>query len=185
MDTTLIEEWRPVALVEFSQFYEVSSLGRVRSLDRISRTKGDGKLFRPGRILRLQVNTRGYPCAYLRAVPHVRNATVHRLVACAFIENPLGLSEVNHIDLNKTNNAVTNLEWTSRLSNYLHAAENGAMKRFIRTLSDEDVKAIRDMVANSGRTNASIAADFGINPSTVSRIWNGLRRDRDHEPYEP
>lgn len=90
--------------------YIVSSLGRVRSYKR-----GKELELRPG------INSRGYLCVALDG----KSVCVHRLVAETFIENPDGYIEINHIDGDKTNNCVTNLEWCDRSHNLKHAYDNG------------------------------------------------------------
>ena len=174
MDTTIIEEWRPVAISEFSTSYEVSNLGRVRSLDRLRRCRGIGVSRIKGRIMRINVSQRGYPSICLRAKPVMRFVSVHRLVAMAFVPNPENLPEVNHIDLVKTNNAATNLEWVSRLDNYLHAASLGIMP-FKRALTDGAIFAIKRLY-DEGFTQSQIARRYGIDKSTVSRLVWGKRR---------
>lgn len=111
----IIEEWRPVPLDVFAAFYEVSNTGRVRSLDRLSRSKGEGRMQRFGQEMKARANYRGYLCVYMRAGKLEKNATIHRLVAGAFIKNPDNLPEVNHIDTIKANNTATNLEWMAKI----------------------------------------------------------------------
>lgn len=105
------EIWRPV--VGYEGLYEVSSYGRVRSLDRYdSRNQ-----FREGKILKNRDNGNGYLLCGLSKNGIVKNKYIHRLVAEAFIERPDGLYEVNHKDENKKNNIVDNLEWCDRKYN--------------------------------------------------------------------
>lgn len=177
MDITHIEEWRPITVAEFSNSYEVSNLGRIRGIARFRRNRSNViSPVRP-RIMKLRKGNRGYVTIFLRVgTPQkiARCFPVHRLVAMAFIPNPLGLPEVNHLDLDKANNRAENLEWISRLNNYLHAAAAG-VARFKRTLTDEDVTTIREMCL-SGLAQAEIARRYGVNQSTVSRIAGGKRR---------
>lgn len=162
MAITIIEEWRPVPIDGFAEFYEVSSTGRVRSL-------------RKAVDLTLRVGNRGYVTAWLQVGKMIRNATVHRLVAGAFIPNPDGLPEVNHKDFIRTNNSVGNLEWVSRLGNFLHADAAGRAK-FSRKLTDHDVAEIRRL--GDSLSQVEIADRFALNSSTVSRILRGLLRRR-------
>lgn len=95
------EQWKDIA--DFDN-YEVSDLGRVRN----KKTK---------RILRLGKDTGGYVQVKLYNDGIKKSIKVHRLVAGAFIPNPLNLPEVNHLDTNRTNNSVDNLEWCNRQYN--------------------------------------------------------------------
>ena len=95
--------------------YEVSNLGKVRN--------SSGKVIKPWR------QTNGYISVDLHQDGIKRSFRVHRLVAEAFIPNPESKKEVNHIDGNKDNNAVSNLEWTTHQENMSHAFENGLRSR--------------------------------------------------------
>ena len=90
------EQWRPV---DGFEGYEVSSLGRVKSLK-----------YGKEKILKLQ-KVKGYLLVALYRNGKVKQLYVHRLVATAFLPNPMGLPEVNHRDEVKTNNIVDNLEF--------------------------------------------------------------------------
>ena len=96
-----MEEWRDVK--GFEGLYQVSNLGRVRSLNYLHTGKE--------RVLKQCKNNHGYQQVTLYKDGKVKKGKVHRLVAEAFIPNPDGLPCVNHIDECKTNNIVTNLEW--------------------------------------------------------------------------
>ena len=112
----MTEIWKDILGHEGS--YQVSNLGRVRSLDREC---WNGHVFfvKKGRVLQLKPSTSGY-----MRVSLVRNndAYVHRLVAAAFHPNPDGLPQVNHKDENKLNNTADNLEWCTSLYN-MHYGE--------------------------------------------------------------
>lgn len=97
------EIWRPIE--GYEGLYEVSSYGRVRSLDMYVRCKS--YRLHKGKVLSPIINTNGYLFVGLQG----KRFSVHRLVAQAFIPNPQGLPQVNHIDENKSNNNVDNLEW--------------------------------------------------------------------------
>lgn len=101
----MIEEWRTV--VGYEGLYEVSSYGRVRSLDRYVKSSYGAYRLHKGKVLSPGVRPDGYLVVSLQE----KMFRVHRLVAGAFIPNPDGLPAVNHIDEDKTNNRVDNLEW--------------------------------------------------------------------------
>lgn len=93
--------------------YSVSNLGRVRR-DRHYVNYIDGRVvFYPERLLVPQKTRHGYMSVKI----HNKHYYVHRLVAQAFIPNPKELQEVNHIDENRINNVVTNLEWCTHQYN--------------------------------------------------------------------
>lgn len=107
-----MENWKPV--VGYEGLYEVSDLGRIKSL------RGDG------RILKEQKTRTGYCQVWLyNGMPHQngrkgKNYQVHRIVAEAFLENPNGLPEVNHINEDKSDNRAENLEWCTHIENSRH-----------------------------------------------------------------
>lgn len=118
------EEWRPV--VGFEESYEVSSYGNVRSKTRtIKISTKTGKSYnqtRRGEPIKAFDDGHGYMHIRLRKDNKTYNTKVHRLVAKAFIPNPDKLPEVNHINGDKQDNRIENLEWVSASSNCLHAA---------------------------------------------------------------
>lgn len=102
-----IEEiWKPVA--GYEELYAVSNLGRVKSLN--YNHTGKEKILKP-------FKTNGYLLVGLSKKGKVKRFLVHRLVASAFIPNPKGLPEINHLDENKANNVATNIEWCDRWRN--------------------------------------------------------------------
>ena len=109
------EEWRPID--DYEGLYEVSSLGRVRSI-------------RKGIILKPEVVRGGYLQVGLHKKGKVKGFKVHRLVAQAFIPNPEGLPEINHIDEDKTNNLVDNIEYCDSKYNCNYGTRN---ERIVQT----------------------------------------------------
>lgn len=107
----LKEIWKPI--VNYEGYYEVSNLGNVRSIDRIVKTKKDTVKIIKGKQHKLTLTKSGYISVTLYKDSKQKSFRVHRLVAEAFIPNPNNFSQVNHIDENKSNNCVTNLEWCS------------------------------------------------------------------------
>lgn len=102
------EIWKPIK--GYEGLYEVSNLGRVRSLDRcVVYANGQVHIHR-GKILRPGISN-GYMQVHLCKCGDMKQPLVHRLVADAFIPNPENLPQVNHKDENPSNNEVSNLEW--------------------------------------------------------------------------
>lgn len=106
------EFWRPV--VGWEGYYEVSNLGRVKSIARIVR-RGNSKLPIGERILRQAIDTHGYYCVVLCDKQNNRRRTtsVHQIVARAFVGNPQNKEYIDHINTIKTDNRVTNLMWVT------------------------------------------------------------------------
>lgn len=117
------EEWRDI--IGYEGLYQVSNLGRVRSLDRTF-IRSDGRLHnKQGRILTPGKNPRGYLFVNLSDINHKITPTrIHRLVVQTFIPNPECLPQVNHIDENKLNNSITNLEWCTNSYNTSYGTRN-------------------------------------------------------------
>ena len=120
----MTEIWKDV--VGYKGLYQVSNLGRVKSLPKYD-CKGR---FHPEKIKSQVNNGTGYMVVNLKHDGKQQMRTVHRLVAEHFIPNRLELSEVNHIDGDKTNNCSNNLEWCTRSENVRHAVDTGLHTKF-------------------------------------------------------
>lgn len=113
----MTEQW--VDIAGYEGFYQVSSLGRVKTVERYEAERN--RIIRER--IRVPVAVHGYLyCELWKNGKHKRYA-IHRLVATAFIPNPDGRPQVNHLDGDKTNNSVTNLEWCTASENERHAYE--------------------------------------------------------------
>lgn len=112
-----VEIWKPVK--GFEGLYEVSNLGRVKSIER-NGTKGI--------VLKQHIDRYGYMKVVLHKNDRPHYFTAHRLVASAFLNNPEGKKTVDHIDCNRTNNCVDNLRWTTMHENLLHSHRLGRQK---------------------------------------------------------
>lgn len=137
----------------FEGLYLISNLGTVISLP-----KGDGNGNRR-RVLKTD-NTRDYYCVSLCKNSKVTRKFNHRLVAETFIPNPENKPQVNHIDLDKFNNSVSNLEWVTPSENSTHAYNNGAYTK-AQFLSKKACAKIR--LTNHLKTSKRILGNRFIN----------------------
>lgn len=116
-----MEVWKDIK--GYENLYQVSSKGRVRSLDRYVNNKG--KLdFRKGKILTTSNRKNGYLSVSLSKDGVITTHSVHRLVATAFIPNPNNSPMINHRDENPSNNRVENLEWCTHKYNMNYGTIN-------------------------------------------------------------
>lgn len=113
-----MERWKTVD--DYKNLYEVSSYGRIRSLDRFDRL---GRITW-GKVLSPTNNGNGYYSVMLCKPNSKRRCYVHRLVATAFVDNPNSFLEINHKDMNPGNNRASNLEWCSRKYNVNYGDHN-------------------------------------------------------------
>lgn len=170
------EIWKPVK--DFEGLYEVSNLGRVRSLPKPINYKGIKTVLYKGKVLKGSQDKAGYIHVILHknTKPYVR--LVHRLVAVAFIPNPNNYREVNHINANKTDNRVENLEWCTCQQNKDHAVKNGLTaigeRNSAHKLTETEVKKIRaEYVKDSHDFNTwSLAKRYGVSQTTIRMIVN-------------
>ena len=120
------ELWR-----EFPEFHglHVSTFGNVY-LDGYSLKDNMGRnLLFPSRAIKPHVNYKGYYCIKFSYKRKIYRYRLHRLVAMTFIQNPERKLEVNHLDGDKSNNSVWNLEWATRIENQMHARNIGLIKK--------------------------------------------------------
>lgn len=132
-----MEVWKDIR--GYEGIYQISNLGRIKSLHRDCRN---------GRILNPAKNNSGYLRVALSNNGKIRYDSIHRLVAEAFISNPKKLPEVNHIDGNKLNNSVENLEWVTKGENQIHAYKTG-----LRKITERQREALRTKYKNAVNTN--------------------------------
>lgn len=163
------ETWKTIP--GFEGYYEVSNLGRVRSLNRTVTSSRGKQYIKRGRIRKPILNdTTGYYAVVLCGEKTKKTMTVHRLVAMSFLENPQNYNCVNHKNENKRDNRVENLEWCSKAYN------NNFGSR--KTASDKPVVA-KHMITGERAVfqNARMAAKkTGANYKNISACCRGKRR---------
>lgn len=162
LTTAAVEEWRPVK--GFDGLYEVSNHARVRSLDRISRSKHrNGKSFTrkvKGHIITQRVNKNGYLTVRLSKDGERKKYLVHRLVAIAFVPNPYELPFVNHKDDTPKNNMPDNLEWCTHLYNMAY--------------KDKRLRSVLKQIMGAEKNRAMTVADLIAKLRTLDKdrpIW--------------
>ncbi|NDB81369.1 MAG: hypothetical protein EB127_01275 [Alphaproteobacteria bacterium] len=168
-----IEEWKSCPGYECS--YEVSNFGNVRSIDR---TCGSRPGVTKGKLLKPFINRHKYLEVNLFENSKSTPKIIHRLVAKAFIPNPESKPQVNHIDGNKLNNRVDNLEWMSNSENQKHAyslglqpsraGENNSKAK----ITDKDVTLLKELY-NSGKSVVEISKLTEISVSSARQIIYG------------
>lgn len=127
MNELMVSEiWKDIP--EYKGLYQISNLGNVRSLSRIVKGYKSNYLIST-RNKKKTINSVGYEIVGLWKNNIQNIALIHRLVANAFIENPNNYPEINHIDGNKANNDISNLEWCSGSMNVQHAYNTGLSSR--------------------------------------------------------
>ena len=156
------EEWRDIA--GYEGLYQVSNLGRVKSLDHYS-SNGVTDILYKGRVIH-QSSHNGYMIVHLCKNNKVETVSVHRLVALAFIPNPLHESQVNHIDGNKSNNDFSNLEWCSQRENVLHGVKTGLRNLKIprskyKYIYEQHLK---------GKSYRTLAEEFNVGKTRIYQI---------------
>ena len=173
------ELWKPFPGYESTHM--ISSLGRVRSLDRyVNCARGEsGKRLARGKLLRTTPGSVGYPKVQL--TNRGKTIAVHRAVATAFIPNPYSLPQVNHMDGVKTNCVAENLEWVTGSQNMLHCHANGLQRMNPQIGADHpsarSVIAFNTLGEEVGRWGSvsDCARDMGIRRNSIFRVLWGKR----------
>ena len=149
--------------------YQVSNLGRVRSVDRWRANRSNGYI-QKGQILKANLD-HGYERVNLYKNGKMKHCRVHRLVAQTFLENPFGKEQVNHIDGNKRNNRLDNLEWCTPKENNQHAIDN---KLKSLESSNKEIYCFQN-----GKTYKSLtlaAKELGLYKSNICKVCKGKRK---------
>jgi hypothetical protein len=163
------EIWKDIK--GYEGMYQVSNLGRVKSLKRKGRRRDT--------IMKGVVGNRGYRIIVLRNNKHRQQIVAHRLAAIAFIPNPENKKEVNHKDFDKLNNHVDNLEWCTPKENTRHALYNGRMnwdnavrgeKHGRSKFTEDQVKGIKSHLRDGIKNQRQLAIEYNVSITTIYNI---------------
>lgn len=173
--TTDVELWKPV--VGYEGLYDVSSYGRVRSLDRVVTHSRCGDTRLRGQIMNLTENRTGYLRVRLCEDGVARTLRVHRLVLTAFVGEPFKGAVCLHLDNNRQNNHVSNLRWGTSSENNMQMRKEGRGSRGEtcgRTkLTEKQVLEIRRLYAAGGVLQRELGLLFNVSSQAISHIISG------------
>ncbi len=184
-----MEIWKDIN--GYEGYYQISNQGNVRSVDRF-----DGVHDRKGTIIRHGLKQNGYLQVGLRKHGTRKWFGVHRLVAIHFIKNPDNKPQVNHIDGNKQNNTVENLEWVTEKENQNHAARIGLRDNMPKGekhanygkygANSRSAKPVIRRDPKTGETKLYkakiLAKDEGFDVTSISKCCHGKLKT--HKGYE-
>lgn len=174
------EEFRDIE--NFEGLYQISNYGRVKSLERFKRNHTKVQKVEE-QILKSHLNNRGYYYAMLNKEGEQNHKTIHRLIAQAFIPNPNNLPCINHIDGNKLNNSLDNMEFCTYSHNNKEAYRLGLKKSAItgrlgydnwnsKPICQYDLKGnfIKEWACS-----LEVKRQLGINASNITSCCRGER----------
>ena len=163
------EEWKDIE--GYEGFYQVSNLGNIKSVNRvIKRSTSSMKI--KSKHMSQYIGNSGYPMINLCINGKCKRHLVHRIVATAFLPNPLNKAYVNHIDGDKQNSNLENLEWSTPTENSIHAHEHGLANvgrgenQHSSKLNEEKVKYIRE----SSKTVRELSSMFNVSKQAIRDV---------------
>jgi len=156
----------------YKGFYQISNLGNVKSLSRIINNGGRETNIKE-RVLKTKLN-HGYKRVCLNRDSINKDYSIHRLIAISFIPNNENKPHVNHIDGNKLNNSISNLEWCTHAENMNHAfriglINNTGQNQTNSILNEGKVKEIKELL-KSGLSQYKIGLMYGVSRGAVLGI---------------
>lgn len=169
-----MEIWKPIP--NYEDTYEVSSLGNVRSVNRIVWHPRGYTMFLKGKVLKPSKGTNGYLTVILCKDGVTRACMIHLLVAYTFLRhnnsNPDAI--VNHKNGKKTDNSISNIEIVTHKENSQHALKNGLIKSGEKAprakLSNVQANKLRELYFTKKNTIQELTVIFGLSRTTVYRI---------------
>ena len=169
-----MEVWKPIS--GYEGFYEVSNLGRIRSLERIVECSDGRKRKIKDRTLKGSSYSGGYSGVTLHKDGCAKFVNIHRIVAEAFVPNPLEKEEVNHKDENPSNNHASNLEWVTHKENLNYGTRQERARKAIVEAQGRAVRQLSidgELVAEYESLSAACNAT-GTHVSNITKCAKGV-----------
>ena len=171
------EVWKDIP--NYEGIYQASSRGQIRSRDRKV-----WNYLKKGRILKPYISTSGYYCLSLSGKKHY----VHRVIATTFLGKMPNKIEVNHIDSNRLNNRIENLEWVTRTENVRHFMGNNDMrnvyiqrsiktKRKMKEKKDAAKETVKYLYYAEGYSIRDISKIITLGKDVISTIVSEIREE--------
>ncbi len=173
------EIWKDI--IEFENAYQISSLGNIRSKERMVKSKGSSFSKRQAQKIIPTKMTNGYYKVSLKFNGNNVQKLIHRLVAIAFIPNLENKPQVNHIDGNKKNNCLSNLEWNTAKENLIHAAKNGlsnsVFSRKILSAIPIIQKTVNGVFIKKWESLSKIQTELGYSKANIHKRINSQKKN--------
>lgn len=155
------EQWSDIK--GYEGYYRISNTGKIYSI-------------KSNIMLKQSNSNKGYHSVKLQRNGIKKTYRVHRLVAMTFIPNPTGLLEVNHIDEDKSNNLVTNLEWMSHTDNVNHGTRNSRASDSLKIANARPIVAIfKNGVTKTYGSASQCAKLLGLSAGNINSVIRGTR----------
>lgn len=171
------EIWKDI--IGYEGMYQISNLGRVKSLSRVIQKKSGSTGISKEKIM-ASADNQGYRIIYLHKDAQKEKFTIHRLVATAFICNTENKTDINHINGIKSDNSIYNLEWVTKSENTLHAYRTGLKKSLkgsdnpMSKLTEVNVIDIKFKYRNGGHSYRTLSVLYNVDKALIARIIKGI-----------
>lgn len=186
---TETEEWRDIK--GYEGYYQVSNMGRVKSLERKIKRSRCGDATIKSKILKLWDTKDYYPYAHLCVCNKRKLIKIHRVIAETFIPNPENKPCINHINGKKNDNRVENLEWCTYSENNFHAFRMGLNNNAKGEMSvnsklkDDDIIEIKRLYFIEKKSLLEVSLKYGVCKGTIDEIircrnWKQIKTPYDH-----